>query len=70
LFQEAITLGSTTDDEKWKKAVFWVFDAPSIADKPYEVVQLIIIVVYTYFAGENSIFEGNEQVSIFVPKDS
>jgi hypothetical protein len=27
-------------EEKWKKAVFWVFDAPDVADKPYEVMVL------------------------------
>jgi hypothetical protein len=24
------------NEEKWKKAVFWVFDAPGIANKPFE----------------------------------
>jgi hypothetical protein len=25
------------DEEKWNKAVFWVFDAPDMANAPYEV---------------------------------
>jgi uncharacterized membrane protein len=36
LYQDSVSLCSKADDEKWKKAVFMVFDAPSIADKPYE----------------------------------
>jgi len=37
LYQEAsgLCLGKG-NEEKWKKAVYWVFDAPDIGDKPYE----------------------------------
>jgi uncharacterized protein YhbP (UPF0306 family) len=37
LFQEAVTLCGKYEEKKWRKAVFWVFDAPNLADKPYEV---------------------------------
>jgi hypothetical protein len=39
LYQDAVFLcvKGSNDAEKWKKAVFWVFDAPDIVDKPYEV---------------------------------
>jgi phenolic acid decarboxylase len=36
LHQDAVNLGKTLDEEKWKKAIFWVFDIPEIL-KPYEV---------------------------------
>jgi uncharacterized protein YhbP (UPF0306 family) len=29
LYQEAVTLCKSSNEEKWKKAVFWVFDAPN-----------------------------------------
>jgi hypothetical protein len=38
LFQEAINLCNSNEEAKWKKAVFWVFDAPDMVDKPYEVI--------------------------------
>jgi uncharacterized protein YhbP (UPF0306 family) len=38
LHQEAVSLCVRGgDEERWKKAVFWVFDAPEIGHKPYEV---------------------------------
>jgi hypothetical protein len=41
LYQEAVSLCRPARkgifEEKWKKAKFMVFDAPSVADKPYEV---------------------------------
>jgi DNA ligase-1 len=39
LYQEAVSLAKAGDEEKWKKAVFWVFDAPEI-DKQFEVIFL------------------------------
>jgi hypothetical protein len=38
LYQEAVSIcvGKGSDEDKWKKAVYCVFDAPSI-EKPYEV---------------------------------
>jgi hypothetical protein len=39
LYQDAVYLCNTLDEEKWKKAVFWVFDAPNAAEKPFEVRQ-------------------------------
>jgi ATP-dependent DNA ligase len=37
LYQDSVQLSQSTDEQKWKKAIFWVFDAPEIGDKPYEV---------------------------------
>jgi DNA ligase-1 len=37
LYQEPVVLCNTSDENKWKKAVFLVFDAPDISHKPYEV---------------------------------
>jgi ATP-dependent DNA ligase len=37
LYQAAAALSVNSTEAKWKDAVFWVFDAPDIADKPYEV---------------------------------
>ena len=47
LYQEAVTLGmrSKPNDEKWQKAVFWVFDAPNMIDKTYQVFALFLIVL-------------------------
>ena len=28
LHQEAVNLGKTTNEDKWKKAIYWIFDAP------------------------------------------
>ena len=36
LYQDAVNLSVTQSAEKWEKAIFWVFDAPSIGDKPFE----------------------------------
>ena len=36
LYQEAVGLERSNDKERWTKATFWVFDAPDIANKPYE----------------------------------
>ena len=38
LYQEAVALSQgNISEEKWQKAIFWVFDAPSQAKDPYEV---------------------------------
>jgi uncharacterized protein YhbP (UPF0306 family) len=37
LYQDAVNLCKIQDEEKWKKAVFWVFDAPEMAHKPFVV---------------------------------
>ena len=37
LFQDAVALSQSKDEESWKKAQFWVFDVPSLKDKPFEV---------------------------------
>ena len=37
LFQDAVALCRKIDQEKWKKATFWVFDAPGIPNRPFEV---------------------------------
>lgn len=39
VYQSAVALCTNRiiDDEKWKKAIFWVFDTPD-SDKPYEVL--------------------------------
>jgi DNA ligase-1 len=29
-------LSITENEDKWKKAIFWVFDAPDIPNKPFE----------------------------------
>ena len=37
MYQEAVSLGkNNADEEKWKKAIFWVFDAPDMANQPFE----------------------------------
>ena len=36
LVQEPIQLSRTLDTNKWRKAIFWIFDAPDIAHQPYE----------------------------------
>jgi hypothetical protein len=36
LYQDAVALCKSEDEEKWRKAVYWVFDAPNI-NKPYQV---------------------------------
>ena len=36
LFQDPISLTKQIDEEKWKKAVFWVFDVPHVGYKTYE----------------------------------
>ena len=38
LYQDAVGLGKTTNEEKWKKAVFWIFDSLDVANKPLEVI--------------------------------
>jgi hypothetical protein len=37
LYQDAVNLCKTMDEKKWEKAVFWVFDVPGMAEKPFEV---------------------------------
>jgi hypothetical protein len=38
LYQDAVSLcQKNSDEEKWKKAIFWVFDAPNLANKNFEV---------------------------------
>jgi hypothetical protein len=40
LYQESVQLcikSNALDEEKWKRALFWVFDVPGIGHKPYEV---------------------------------
>jgi hypothetical protein len=39
------------EEEKWKKAIFWVFDAPEIAHKPFEVT--VTQKCFTNFLGTN-----------------
>jgi DNA ligase-1 len=37
LYQGAVNLARTEDEQRWKKAIFWVFDAPNLGNEPYEV---------------------------------
>ena len=37
MHQEPVGLMSSKDEEKWSKAIFWVFDAPELREKPLEV---------------------------------
>ena len=37
LYQDAVNLCKTQSEKKWEKAIFWVFDAPGMANKPFEV---------------------------------
>jgi ATP-dependent DNA ligase len=39
LYQESVLLCNkmVTDNENWNKVVYWVFDAPGIGNKPFEV---------------------------------
>jgi hypothetical protein len=31
-----VHLCTSNDQEKWKKAIIWVFDSPKMAEKPFE----------------------------------
>jgi uncharacterized protein YhbP (UPF0306 family) len=37
LHQEVVSIALGKNDERWEKAVFWVFDAPDLAFQPFEV---------------------------------
>ncbi len=37
LHQDAVAVVMSRDEEKWKKATFWVFDAPDMPFQPFEV---------------------------------
>ena len=37
LYQDAVNLGKTNNEEKWRKATFWIFDCPSLGSQPLEV---------------------------------
>jgi hypothetical protein len=37
LYQDAVNLSTSADEGKWKKAIFWIFDAPGIGEKKFEV---------------------------------
>ena len=39
LYQGPLSVTRTENEEHWTKAIFWVFDAPHIGDKPLEVIQ-------------------------------
>jgi hypothetical protein len=58
LYQDAIQLCITNDEDKWKKAIFWVFDAPEMADKPFEVIPNSWFCYSHFIQGENRVFEG------------
>lgn len=36
LYQDAISLSNSSNEHQWKKATYWVFDAPKL-EKPLEV---------------------------------
>ena len=38
LYQEAVNLAKSKNEEKWNKAIYWIFDAPQLLGKPIEVV--------------------------------
>ena len=40
LHQNAVNLCKNKNEQKWGKAVFWVFDAPDLKEKPIEVPML------------------------------
>ena len=37
LYQDAANLPKISNEEKWKKAVYWIFDSPENPDLPLEV---------------------------------
>ena len=37
LYQDAVNLCKSSNEEKWNKATFWVFDIPELGTKPLEV---------------------------------
>ena len=37
LHQDAVSLQNTIKEEKWNKAIFWIFDSPDLKNKPLEV---------------------------------
>ena len=37
LYQDAVNLGNTLNEDKWNRAIFWVFDSPQLENKPLEV---------------------------------
>jgi hypothetical protein len=56
--QEPVQLCRTLDPYKWKKAIFWVFDAPEIAHQPYEVCYLQTVHKLTNFIlGKSKVFK-------------
>ena len=36
LYQDAVSLIRSSNEEKWNRAIFWIFDSPKIAEKPIE----------------------------------
>ena len=45
LYQDAVNLVRSSNTEKWKKAIFWVFDAPNLNSIPYEVTHIFKMIL-------------------------
>jgi hypothetical protein len=58
-------------DDKWRKAVFWVFDAPDIWSKPFEVCWFYYEDRLIFVIGKNSVFKKikGRQYSSFLCKN-
>ena len=58
MYQDAVSVATKNDNEKWNKAVFWVFDAPGLGNKPFEVSKKQL---HCLIKGTNECFERNER---------
>ena len=52
LHQESVGLINSNKEEKWNKAIFWIFDAPKLIGKPLEV-HFFIVFEFMFFLGKN-----------------
>ena len=44
---------NTKNEEKWKKAIFWIFDAPKLKEKPLEVILIFLLKINYFFLGKD-----------------
>jgi hypothetical protein len=52
LYQDAASLcRNEASEENWKRAVYWVFDAPNLVNQSFEVILLCIIKASKYIVG-------------------
>ena len=56
LYQQAVQLVKSLDENLWKKAVLWVFDTPDNPNRSYEV-KIIFQEFSQIFPGKNRFFK-------------